>query len=140
VNQCDFGCCCDTKCASTDFELTGTQCPIRHRRVYEKIIDQWTCNDIFNQPKFTQPDWFPIVCIHVICDFCSAYSYFYLDIMFLFFLKFNTSVLLGNFYSPKSLNELINDKEKFQTKLKNAFDASYNTRSKYLSEFPRSNT
>ncbi|CAF0843994.1 unnamed protein product [Brachionus calyciflorus] len=112
VNSCDFNCCCDKTCTESDRNATKQVCPTQVRNVFEKTIDKWTCNDIYNNQRQIENDWFPIICI-----------------------QFNTTVLLGNFYSPGSLNDyILNQNEKFTNEFQQKVKQSYNYRSRYLND------
>lgn len=65
VGLCDFKCCCDKDCTASDKTAFNFDCPIRHRLVFEKSIDRWSCYDMYNNPKLIEDDWFPILCIQV---------------------------------------------------------------------------
>ena len=112
VGKCDFECCCDPDCTLNDKQTFRILCKNRIRTIYEKTIDEWTCNNIYNEPRLMENDWFPIICI-----------------------QFNTSVLLGKFYSPKTLTQFINqNSEQFTNKINSLVEESYNIRSKYSSK------
>ena len=65
VNYCDKNCCCDADCTSDDIKALNLVCPKKYRSIFEKAVDKWTCKDVYNNPKFDQPDYFPILCIQV---------------------------------------------------------------------------
>lgn len=70
LNLCDLNCCCDSDCTSADINAFSVTCPIT-RSVVSEEIDEYYCNDIYNQPKLNESSWFPILCIHVkdfICE------------------------------------------------------------------------
>ena len=51
----------------------------------------------------------------------------------MYFLKFNTTVLLGLFYSPSLINTYVNGPD-FQSSVNSLIQKSYNIRSQYLSK------
>jgi len=71
VDYCDQNCCCDSDCTSDDLNALNLVCPQKYRSIFEKTIDKWTCKDKYNNPKFAEPDYFPILCIQVNFRFSS---------------------------------------------------------------------
>ena len=65
VDFCDQNCCCDPDCTPADLIALNLVCPIKYRSLFEETIDKWTCKDMYNNPKFEEPDYFPILCIQV---------------------------------------------------------------------------
>ena len=62
---CDLECCCDPDCSETDKNVFKNQCLPIKRAVFDKTANIWYCNDIYDRPRLIEPDWFPIMCIHV---------------------------------------------------------------------------
>lgn len=65
-NSCDPDCCCDNTCTVDDKTAAKLVCPVQVRPIFDKTIDRWYCQDIYNNPRLIEEDWFPIICINVI--------------------------------------------------------------------------
>lgn len=65
VNICDLNCCCDPKCTRDDLNAFDKPCLNQIRPIFDPVVNQYYCTDIYNSPIILAPDWYPIMCIHV---------------------------------------------------------------------------
>ena len=64
IGFCDFNCCCDSMCYSSDIQLFDSGCP-QTRGILIKDSDNLNCNDVYQMPRLAEEGWFPILCVQV---------------------------------------------------------------------------